>query len=342
MHSVVLRFFAPLSSAFMRGAAMAALTVASGMAFTVEMAVAAEEVLSLQQVVDTKAVYGRIETRDVVPARARIGGTLVELKVEEGSQVTAGQVIALVADPKLALQVQAMDGKLKALEAELNNAKTEMERANALVVRGVTTKQRVDQLRTQVEVYTSQITAAQAERAVITQQSTEGQVLAPVSGRVLKVPVTRGGVLMPGEAVATLAGGGFYLRLALPERHAALLKLGADVSIGEEGHKTVGKLAKIYPQIENGRVIADVSVENLGTYFVGERTLVHVPIATRKAMSVPPEAIITRAGIDYVRLQGDAGVHEVAVVLGLMVETPEGLRLEVLSGLTEGDRLLIP
>ena len=51
----------------------------------------------------------------------------------------------------------------------------------------------------------ARLTVAQAE--VIVQQQAEGMVLAPVSGRVLEVPVARGAVLMPGEPVATLAGG---------------------------------------------------------------------------------------------------------------------------------------
>jgi hypothetical protein len=48
-----------------------------------------------------KAVYGRIEARDTVPARARIGGLLEELLVAEGDAVTAGQRIAVVRDDKI-------------------------------------------------------------------------------------------------------------------------------------------------------------------------------------------------------------------------------------------------
>ena len=48
-----------------------------------------------------------------------------------------------------------------------------------------------------------------AEKSVIEQQMAEGQVLAPMSGRVLNVPVTVGTVVLPGEAVATIAEAGF-------------------------------------------------------------------------------------------------------------------------------------
>ena len=56
-----------------------------------------------------KAVYGRIEARNRIPARARLGGTLTELAVAEGDQVTAGQVLGKIVDEKLAFQLSALD-----------------------------------------------------------------------------------------------------------------------------------------------------------------------------------------------------------------------------------------
>ena len=304
-------------------------------------AVAGELVISPVEVVETKAVFGRVEARDVVPARARIGGTLISLDVDEGASVKAGQVIAVVGDDKLSLRLAAIDARIKAVEAERANARTEMDRATSLVARGVGTQQRVDQARTQLDVLSNQLNATMAERAVIVQETSEGQVVAPASGRVLKVPVTRGAVALPGETIATVAGGGFFLRLALPERHAALLTPGSQVQVsaarGSSGHQ--GKLVKIYPQIENGRVIADVEVEGIEQALVGERVLVHVPIAKRAVIAVPFNSISKHAGIEFVNL---AGGQEVAVLTGPTVETPDGAMVEVLSGLKAGDRVLVP
>ena len=67
----------------------------------INVAHAAEEVVSAFDIVDMKAVFARVEPRDVAAARARIGGTLVEIHVTEGSAVVQGQRIALVADDKL-------------------------------------------------------------------------------------------------------------------------------------------------------------------------------------------------------------------------------------------------
>lgn len=308
-------------------------------------ALAGEFTLKPIEVADLKAVYAQVQTRDVVPARARIGGTLVSLEVTEGSYVETGKVVAVVVDDKLALQLRAADARRLALQSELTNAKAEAERAASLMARGVGTQQRVDQTTAQVEVLNNQIKAADAERAVLVQQSNEGNVAAPTTGRVLKVPVTKGAVLMPGEPVATIAGGGFYLRLALPERHAPLLREGSSVAIDPRapgGKPAIGKLVKVYPQIDGGRVSADVEVADIGDFFVGERRLVHVPIAMRPALAVPPEAVMTRAGIDLVRLKKGAETVEVAVIVGPRLETPEGVRVEILSGLLSGDVVVTP
>ena len=173
-----------------------------------------------------KAVYGRVEARDTVPARARIGGIVVDLAVSEGDSVTEGQHLATVRDDKIAFQIAALDAQIRALQSQLATAETELTRGEALVERGVATAQRLDQLRTTVDVTRNQLAAAEAQRSVVVQQGAEGEVLAPGDGRVLTVPVTRGAVVLAGEPIATIGGGGFFLRLAIPERHAAALQEG--------------------------------------------------------------------------------------------------------------------
>jgi RND family efflux transporter MFP subunit len=296
-----------------------------------------------------KSVFGRVESRDVVPARARIGGTIVSLDVEEGSAVKAGDVIATVVDDKLALQLDALDARLTSLAAELENATKELTRGKRLLTQGVVPKSRVDALQTQFDVVTGQVAATKAERSVLVQQGSEGKVIAPAPGRVLSVPVTKGSVILPGEAVARIAGGGYFLRLSLPERHAAAIKQGDAVRVGARGiganaasSAREGKLVKVYPELEGGRVIADVEVDGLGDFFAGERTLVWIPVDTREVISVPAAAISNRHGVDYVKVQAADATLDVAVIVGSSLLTADGERVEILSGLSDGDKVVTP
>ncbi|GGH24112.1 membrane protein [Alsobacter metallidurans] len=307
---------------------------------------AGEFIVQRSTVQDMKAVFGQVQSRDTVSARARLGGVLISRTVEEGSAVKAGEVIATVGDEKLALQAQAIDARIKALEAQLANARSDLERSQALIARGVETQSRLDQLRTAANVLTNQIEAARADRAVIAQQTAEGQVLAPKDGRVLTVPAAPGGVVMPGETVARIAAGGYFLRVALPERHAARIKVGDVVSVGERGPGVPdqglawrqGRIVKVYPELDGGRVIADAEVEGLGDYFVGERVAVWIAVAERQAIIVPVAAVRSRAGIDYVRVMEGADALDVPVIIRPLADA----RVEILSGLRAGDKVLTP
>jgi RND family efflux transporter MFP subunit len=299
-------------------------------------------------VADEKAVFATVESVNVVPARARIGGTVVELSVKEGDGVKQGQVVATVGDEKLALQMKSLDAQIAGLEAQFAQTQTDLARAEDLFARGTIPKTRFDEARTAFNVASNALKARAAERSVLQQQVAEGGVLAPTSGRVLKVPVTTGTVILAGETVATVAEQNFVLRLRVPERHARFLKMGDPVRIdGEELGKSgvqFGTIRLVYPQIEDGRVIANATVAGLGDYFVGERIRVWVSAGERTGFIVPGSFITTRFGIDYARIGKDAKTAiDVPVQRGRALPRPEMPdAIEILSGLKTDDELVRP
>lgn len=286
-------------------------------------------------VTEWKAVFGQIESRDRIPARARLGGTLLDLTIAEGDLVTQGQPIGRVEDQKLAFQLSALRAQGGALRAQLSNAKAELTRGESLLKQGVATAQGLDALRTQVQVLNGQLEALAAQIDVLNQQITEGTVLAPAAGRVLDVPVAEGAVVMPGEAVATIAAGGTFLRLSIPERHAGALQQGEKIEVSQGDAAQTGTLSRIYPLIENGRVQADVDLQGLSDAFVDARVLVRLPVGQRQALMVPATTIETRAGLDFVMIEGIAR----AVVPGEHQVIDGTEMVEILSGLQAGDVL---
>lgn len=291
-------------------------------------------------ITEWKAVYGQVEARDRMPARARLGGTLVDLTVVEGDVVTAGQPIGRIEDEKLAFQLSALTAQRGALDAQLSNAQVELARGESLLKQGVATAQGLDAMRTQVDVLKGQVAALVAQADIITQQVKEGTVLAPADGRVLDVPVSKGGVVMPGEAIALIGGGGTYLRLSIPERHAPSLHAGDKIEISDGGATQSGTLSRIYPLIQNGRVIADVDVAGLADRFVDARVLVRLAVGQRDTLMVPATALSSTGGLDFVSVQEALEPVQRSVVLGEH-QTLGGVDMvEILSGLEAGDIIL--
>lgn len=299
--------------------------------------------LTPQPMTDWKAVYGEVEPRDLIPARARIGGTVVELLVTEGDEVGEGQRIAVVEDDKLNFQLDSIDAQMSALETQLATAEADLERGLSLRERGVITVQRLDQLQTAVDVLESQIKSIAANRLVLEQQVAEGEVLSPVAGVVLDVPLARGSVITPGEVVAQIGGGGVFLRLALPERHAGSLTVGQTIVVDTaSGGGGEGRLVKIYPQIEGGRVLADVEVAGLDGRFIGRRVPVRLPVGSHPALLVPQAALSHEEGLDFVTVESNGQQVQRTVVPGRAVEIEGRQWREILTGLRAGEKVIAP
>lgn len=294
---------------------------------------------------DRKAVFGTVQSVDVVAARARIGGTVKGLAVDEGAPVKAGDVIATVEDPKLALQLVAVDARLRSLDSQEALAKLDLDRVARLRKTGAVSQSRLDEAQTNLDVVQSNRSAVAAERAVIAEQLAEGRVLAPTGGRVLRVHVTENSVIMPGEPLATIASERYVLRVELPERHARFIGEGDTVLVGGRGlapggpdsgeDMASGTVAQVYPEMTQGRVVADVEVPGLGNFFVGERVRVYVATGQRQTIVVPVEFLRQRYGVTYAVLEDEG---EVMVQPGRIVDG----RIEILSGLQPGDVLVKP
>ncbi len=300
-------------------------------------------------ITDQKAVFATVQSVDVTMARARLSGTIGELRVDEGDRVEAGEVLAVVVDDQLAPQIGSLNAQLAAVTAQLDQARADLQRDERLFERGLVAEARLEAARTQVEVYENQAASARQQRAVTVQRSREGDVLAPATGVVLSVPVTAGTVVMPGEQIAEIATDLYVLRLSLPERHARFIAEGdpvqLDVQDSDEGSlAATGTIRQVYPRIEAGRVTADAVVEGLGDFFVGERVRVLVNTEARSGILVPADLIETRYGLDYVRvLDADGHPHDVVVQRGgVSVGEAGAEQVEILSGLKAGDRLVQP
>jgi RND family efflux transporter MFP subunit len=323
----------------MMGAAVACGLAAAAVLLPAMPGLAQEITVASRELPDLKAVFATVESLHLTPARTRIGGTIGQLVIQEGSRIEVGQRLAVVGDPKLPLQAAALDAQIDSLQAQQKFDELALARVLSLKSTGAVPQARIDEAQTALDVVKADIAAKTAERAVVAEQLAEGDVLAPANGRVLAVQVVNGTVVMPGDTVATIAADAYVLRMRVPERHARFIREGDRVLVGARGLEATaeklveGRVRLVYPELDQGRVVADVDVSGLGDFFVGERTRVFVSTGTRPAIVVPADYVYKRFGISYVRIKD---IGETVVQVGL----PQEDGIEILSGLRPGDILL--
>lgn len=282
---------------------------------------------------ERKAVFATIEPRDVTYARARVTGTVDGLMVDEGDTVKRGDVLAVVVDEKQPLEISALDARMNALMAQSELAKTELGRIQNLRDKGVASQSQLDESRAKVKVLDNEIDSLKSQRDLLVEKLSEAQINSPANGRILQILQTNGSVVQTGEKLASIATENYILRLTLPERHAQSLEQGSNAEVIMGDKTLMAKVQKIYPLIERGEVTADLVIDSIGNYFVGQRVLVYIPVHEKNMLLVPNEYIHRRHGLTFVTLDNNM---EIAVQLGHEINGST----EVLTGLKKGDKVI--
>ena len=292
---------------------------------------------------DFKTVSAVLTNRDVGDARARIGGTLQRVAVHEGEEVRRGQLLAVIADQSLALQAQSGSANVAAAEAAAERARADQHRYQILFDRGFLAQASLDQFNAAARAADAQLRAARAQAGALVAVSDQGRVVAPADGRVTRLPIPQGAVVLPGDVVVAISTGARVLRIEIPEANAVALTQGQQVRILSENESEAPQVVlvrQVYPAVDNGRVMADLDASSFGANFVGARVRVLVPTGERRAFIVPGRYVTTRFGVDYVRLVRQGSVLDVPVQRGARApidSAPDGV--EILSGLREGDQI---
>lgn len=291
---------------------------------------------------DYKTVAAVLTNRDVGDARARIGGTLQQVQVREGAEVRRGQLLAVIADQNLAMQAQSGAASAAAAQSLAERARADQQRFQVLFERGFLSQARMDQVNAEARAAEAQLRAARAQAGAAGAVAGQGRVYAPADGRVTRLPIPQGAVVMPGDVVVAISTGARVLRIELPEGEAGLLREGQDIRIlgDDDAPVRMARVRQVYPAIDNGLVMADLDAADFEGEFLGARVRVLAPAGVRPAFVIPARYILTRYGVDYVRLWRDGAAIDAPVQRGARMPL-EGMDdgVEILSGLRAGDQI---
>jgi multidrug efflux system membrane fusion protein len=127
---------------------------------------------------------GTVTPRNMVVVRPRVDGQLVSVAFDEGQTVKAGQLLAQIDPRPFEVQVAQAKGQLAKDQAQLNNARVDLERYRTLLAQDSIAKQQVDTQEALVRQLQGTIQADQAAIDTATLQLSYARIVAPISGRV--------------------------------------------------------------------------------------------------------------------------------------------------------------
>ena len=268
---------------------------------------------------------------------AKIGGFVKEMRVDKGSLVHRGEVLAVLESPET-------DRQTLALKVNYENAQGAADRMVQLGREGIVNAQAVDN---------AVATARVAREQLASQQLSQGyeKVLAPFSGVVTARMVDVGAFIQNASgstSVQPLLSLADTSRLRvdffLDQATAALAKVGqaVDVAPAERPDRVrsvrIARLAGTL-DIRTRTMLAEAELDNRDGAFLGGgyvQLTLHLPKGSG-AIQVPSEAIILRGTAAFAAAVAGGRVKLLPLALGEDV----GSQVRVLKGLQAGDRIIL-
>ncbi|KFL37157.1 efflux RND transporter periplasmic adaptor subunit [Arenimonas donghaensis] len=286
-----------------------------------------------------------VASREDARVAAEIGGRVVSV-AEVGTRLRRGDALARMDAAALGLAERSAIAEHDRLRAQLDLARRQEQRYQALVAAAGISGAQLDQAVSERKMREQDLASARVVLEQARLALRQATVVAPFDGVVVERSVERGEFLLPGAPVARLVNTqALEVRARAPVTLAAQLREGVPVSLRHGGETRVMPLQTLVPVGDDAsrqlelRVAPDQATLDALGLVVGSAVELGVPSAEpRDVVAVPRDAVVMRAGGSHVVRVGDDQVAEhLPVELGA---TQDGL-VEVQGAVRPGDSLVV-
>ena len=147
---------------------------------------------------------GRLEAVERVDVRSRVAGAVQAIHFREGALVNAGELLVTIDPAPYAAEVERASAQVVAAQARLDNAKSELERAQRLWDESAIARRELDERVSARREAEANVRAAEAALQSARLNLGYTQVRAPVAGRVGRLEVTIGNLVAAGAGAPVL------------------------------------------------------------------------------------------------------------------------------------------
>lgn len=299
-------------------------------------------VTELSKFQETVHLDGVIEAVQQSTVSAQTSGTVQKLPYDVDDSVAAGDLIVQLEDSEQQARLNQAQAGLEEAEAALADASQRFARIEEVHERGLVSRQEFDQARNNLAAARARVERARAAVAEAEEQLSYTRVVAPYGGILTERHVELGEAVSPGQPL--LSGLSLeqlrivvdlpqkYVELARNERQARVTL--ADGRVLETGEMTFYPYAD--PATHTFRLRMRLNEPN-GSLFPGMLVKVSVPVASREALWVPASSLIHRSELRAVYVMDSNDRPRLRQV---RAGVRDGERLEILAGLSEGERVV--
>ncbi|MCY1670238.1 efflux RND transporter periplasmic adaptor subunit [Novosphingobium sp. SL115] len=203
----------------------------------------------------TITASGTIAARREMPVGvAGEGGQVVQVLVDAGDWVRAGQVLAVIDRSVQGMQISSQAANVEVAAADARLAQSNLDRALKLVERGFISKADVDRLTATRDAAVARVQVARASLGELGARAARLNIVAPAAGLVLTRAVEPGQVVGSGSGVlfSMARDGELEMQARLSEGDLGRLAVGssADVTPVGSGKTFSGQIWQISPTID--------------------------------------------------------------------------------------------
>jgi len=286
---------------------------------------------------ESTVVRGQIESPDAPHIAAKVSAEIVSIKVDEGMEVQAGQLLAELDDEIYKIAEEKANSAIQRLEALIENQQRELKRRKDLAAKKVASQSVLDEARTALKLSQAELIGAKATLKEARYQLSHTQITSPVDGVIQERSISKGDYVVPGSPLFHIASTKtLRARLYFPETLTSSIHLGTIVKLTKDNKTITSKVSRMRPMLEDGNraLHALVDFQNEDGWKPGSSIVAQVILNQQKqAVAVPERALVRRpAGIVVYRVKGTI-VEEQSVTTGIKKDE----LIEITSGLVAGD-----
>lgn len=277
---------------------------------------------------------------------SRVMARIDQIPVRAGSEVKEGDVVVVLDSRDLEARVKEAEQQLEASRARLSLARTDKNRMQQLFNQGVTPRARLDQAVSALRVARADVDRLDQNLAAARTNLSYATIHSQVSGRVVDRLAEPGDTAVPGKPLLRIYDPS-VLRVEAPVREslAIELRIGQPLRVqvpaldGKEFHGTVDE---IVPFADPGArtLLVKVRLPASPDLYAGMYAQVEVPAGEQARLLVPKDAVERIGQLEYATVVlPDGRLERRMVTTG---RTDDSGRIEVLSGLAEGENVRLP